>query len=349
MIQIGIDSFAANNSETPNADINTQAMDELLTQLEYADEKGVQLFGLGEHHRKEYLDSAPTVILGAAAARTKNIRLTSAVTVLSAADPVRVFQNHATLDILSHGRAEMIVGRGSFSEAFPLFGYSFNDYDDIFIEKIDLLLKIRKQETISWKGKFRPELVDQAVYPRPVQKELPIWIGVGGTPASCVRAGTLGLPLMIAIIGGETHRFNYQTAIYRKAGIAAGHNEQDLKVGIHSLGYVADTTEEALNDFFPGYAKVFSKIGQERGWSPVTKEHFLMQTGPMGALVVGSPEDVVKKILRHSNALGGLSRFTFQMNVAQLSHKKMMKSIQLIGTKVIPMLNEQLKKSQKLT
>lgn len=340
MIQIGIDSFAANNSDNPTAKLNTRAMDELLTQIELADELGIGLFGLGEHHRKEYLDSAPSIILGAAAARTKNIRLTSAVTVLSAADPVRVFQNHATLDIISKGRAEMIVGRGSFSEAFPLFGFSFDDYDDIFNEKIDLLLKIRNQETLSWNGKFRPELIEQSIYPRPVQKKLPIWIGAGGTPQSCIRAGTLGLPLMIAIIGGETHRFNYQTKIYREAGKKAGHDESQLKVGIHSLGYVAETTEKALDDFYPGYEKVFNQIGRERGWSPVTKNHFLMQTGPLGALVVGSPDDVVEKVIRHSNALGGLSRFTFQMNVAALNHQQVLNSIRLIANEVIPKLNE---------
>ncbi len=343
MIQIGIDSFAANNSDRPTADINIQAMDELLTQIELADQLGIELFGLGEHHRKEYLDSAPSIILAAAAARTKKIRLTSAVTVLSAADPVRVFQNHATLDILSHGRAEMIVGRGSFSEAFPLFGYSFDDYDDIFTEKLGLLLKIRKEETLSWKGRFRPELKEQSIYPRPVQKKLPIWVGVGGTPASCVRAGTLGLPLMIAIIGGETHRFSYQTGIYRKAGRAAGYEDDELKIGIHSLGYVAETTEKAQEEFYPGYEKVFNQIGKERGWSPVTKEHFLMQTGPLGALVVGSPDDVVDKIIRHSTALGGLSRFTFQMNVAALNHSQVLNSIKLIANEVIPKLSERLK------
>lgn len=337
-IQIGIDSFAANNSALTNSAINQQAMDELLQQIEFADQQGIELYGIGEHHRKEYMDSAPTVILAAAAARTKKIRLTSAVTVLSAADPVRVFQQHATLDIISKGRAEMVVGRGSFSEAFPLFGFNFNDYDQLYEEKLDLLLKIRANETISWKGKFRPELVTQSIYPRPIQEEIPIWIGIGGTPESCLRAGRLGLPLMIAIIGGETHRFNYHTNIYKKAGQDAGHDPKKLNVGIHSLGYVADSTEEALEEFYPGYKKVFDQIGKERGWSPVTKSHFLMQTGPLGALVVGNPDDVAQKIIRHSQALGGLSRFTFQMNVAALTHQQVMKSIKLIGNEVIPRL-----------
>lgn len=339
MIQIGIDSFAANNSEVTDAAINQQAMDELLSQIEFADQNGIELYGIGEHHRKEYMDSAPTVILAAAAARTKNIRLTSAVTVLSAADPVRVFQQHATLDVISKGRAEMVVGRGSFSEAFPLFGFSFNDYDDLYEEKLDLLLKIRANETLSWQGQFRPELVEQSIYPRPVQEELPIWVGVGGTPESCIRAGRLGLPLMIAIIGGETHRFNYHTKIYKQAGLDAGHDPAKLNVGIHSLGYVAETTEQALEEFYPGYKKVFDQIGKERGWSPVTKDHFLMQTGPLGALVVGSPDDVAHKIMRHSEALGGLSRFTFQMNVAALNHQQVMRSIELIGNEVMPRLH----------
>jgi probable LLM family oxidoreductase len=338
MIQIGIDSFAANNSDTPNERINMQAMDELLTQIEFADVQGIELYGIGEHHRKEYMDAAPPVILAAAAARTKTIRLTSAVTVLSAADPVRVFQQHATLDIISKGRAEMIVGRGSFSESFPLFGFSFNDYDDLYAEKLDLLLAIRSNETLTWHGKFRPPLHNQSVYPRPIQPELPIWVGVGGTPESCIRAGTLGLPLMIAIIGGETHRFKRQVDLYNQAYLTAGHPKSTQKIGIHSLGYVAPTTEQALNDFYPGYKKVFDKIGRERGWSPVTKDHFLMQTGPLGALVVGSPDDVAQKILRHSQALGGLSRFTFQMNVAALNHDQIMQSIKLIGTEVMPRL-----------
>ena len=339
-IQIGIDSFAANNSDITNPMVNQQAMDELLSQIEFADQHGIELYGIGEHHRKEYMDSAPTVILAAAAARTKNIRLTSAVTVLSAADPVRVFQQHATLDVISKGRAEMVVGRGSFSEAFPLFGFSFNDYDAFHEEKLDLLLKIRANETISWNGQFRPELVEQSIYPRPIQNELPIWVGVGGTPESCIRAGRLGLPLMIAIIGGETHRFNYHTNIYKKAGQDAGHDQKKTKVGIHSLGYVAKTTEQALEEFYPGYKKVFDQIGKEPGWSPVTKEHFLMQTGPLGALVVGNPDDVAEKIMRHSQALGGLSRFTFQMNVAALTHEQVMQSIKLIGTEVIPRLRK---------
>ena len=279
-----------------------------------ADKVGLDIFGVGEHHRREFLDSAPVVILGAGCRRTKRIRLTSAVTVTSAADPVRVFQEFATLDLLSKGRAEMVVGRGSFIEAFPLFGLPLEEYDSLFSEKLDLLLNIRDNEHVHWSGNYRPPLTGQGVYPRPLQKPLPIWLGVGGTPESFVRAGNLGLPLMVAIIGGETHRFRPLVDLYREAGRRAGHSPDQLQVGIHSLGYVAETTQQAVDDFFPGYARAFTDIGKERGWRPVTRADFDAQRGPQGALIVGDPEDVIKKIVRHSRALGGISRITFQMN-----------------------------------
>jgi len=339
MIEIGIDSFASAKPGN-NPKENMQSMAQLLERIEQADKSGLHVFGIGEHHRREFLDSAPTTILAAAAARTKNIRLTSAVTVLSAADPVRVFQNFASLDLISQGRAEIVAGRGSFTEAFPLFGLNIHDYDELFTEKIDLLLKIRDNEVITWEGQFRPPLKNQAVYPRPVQDRLPIWIGVGGTPESFVRAGTLGLPLMVAVIGGETHRFRPLVDLYREAGKQAGHAPEKLTVGLHSLGYVSHTTEEAINDFYPGYAETFTRIGRERGWPPVTRTHFDAQNGPRGALLVGSPEEVAAKILRHSESLGGISRFTFQMDNASLSHEKLMQSIELIGTKVAPLVNK---------
>ena len=332
-MEIGIDSFAANNIESNN---NSDALGRLLERIEHADKMGLDVFGIGEHHRKEFLDSAPTIILAAAAARTQRIRLTSAVTVLSAADPVRVFQNFATLDLISKGRAEIVVGRGSFTEAFPLFGYQLNDYDALFAEKLDLLLTIRSKESISWTGKFRPSLTNQAIYPRPLQTPLPIWLGVGGTPESFVRAGALGLPLMVAVIGGETHRFRPLIDLYRRAGKEAGHSSEQLKVGLHSLGYVAASTKEAVEDYYPGYAETFSRIGKERGWPPVTKARFDAQNGPLGALLVGNPEEVAEKILRHSEALGGISRFTFQMDNAGLTHEKLVKSIELIGNEVLP-------------
>jgi probable LLM family oxidoreductase len=335
-MEIGIDSFAATLGSNFS---NMDSMAHLLEKIELADQAGLDVFGVGEHHRREFLDSAPAVILAAAAGKTKRIRLTSAVTVLSAADPVRVFQNFATLDLISRGRAEMVVGRGSFTESFPLFGLKLQDYDDLFAEKLDLLLKIREDEVINWSGRFRPTLNNQAIYPRPVQDSIPIWLGVGGTPASFVRAGTLGLPLMVAVIGGETHRFKSLIDLYREAGAKAGHAPEKLKVGLHSLGYVAETTKQAADEFFPGYAVTFTKIGRERGWPPVTRSHFDAQSGPRGALIIGSPEEVAEKILRHSEALGGISRLTFQMDNAHLPQDKLLKSIELIGQKVIPLVN----------
>jgi probable LLM family oxidoreductase len=340
MIELGIDSFASNNIDSAviKPVSNQQAMADLLERIQHADACGLDVFGVGEHHRKEFLDAAPSVILAAAASRTKNIRLTSAVAVLSAADPVRLFQQYATLDLISGGRAEMVVGRGSFSEAFPLFGLDFNDYDDIFTEKLDLLLNIRNEDVVTWQGKFRPALHEQPVYPRPVQDPLPIWVGVGGTPESAIRAGSRGLPLMIAIIGGETRRFKRLVDIYYQAGEDAGYSKDQLKVGIHSLGYLADDGDQARDEFFPGYAEVFTKIGKERGWSSVTRSHYDSQVDTYGALLVGSPAEVAEKIKRHSEALGGISRLTFQMNVAALPHDRLMRSIELIGAELRPQL-----------
>lgn len=340
-MEIGIDSFAATLGSNSS---NMDSMAQLLEKIEVADQAGLDVFGVGEHHRKEFLDSAPPVILGAAAGKTKRIKLTSAVTVLSAADPVRVFQSFATLDLISRGRAEMVVGRGSFTESFPLFGLKLQDYDDLFAEKLDLLLKIRQEETITWSGKFRPALNNQTIYPRPVQNPLPVWLGVGGTPASFARAGALGLPLMVAVIGGDTHRFRPLIDLYLETGAKAGHAAEKLKVGLHSLGYVAETTKQAADEFFPGYAVTFTRIGRERGWPPVTRPHFDAQTGPRGALIVGSPEEAAEKILRHSEALGGISRLTFQMDNAHLPQEKLLKSIELIGSKVIPLVNGEIRR-----
>ncbi len=341
-IEIGIDSFAAAHDDTSRAQSATQRLRNLIEEIEHADQAGLNSFGIGEHHRKDFLDSAPAVILGAAAARTSRVRLTSAVTVLSSADPVRVFQNFATLDLISQGRAEMVVGRGSFIDSFPLFGYRLEDYDSLFAEKLDLLLKIRDNEHVTWSGKHRAALSGQGVYPRPVQNPLPIWLGVGGTPGSFVRAGALGLPLMVAIIGGETRRFRPLIDLYREAGERAGHSPDRLKVGVHSLGYVAATTQEAADDFFPGYARAFTDIGKERGWPAVTRAGFDAQRGPHGALLIGSPDEVIEKIIRHSEALGGVSRFTFQMNAASLPHAKLMRAIEILGTRVAPELQKEL-------
>ena len=339
-MEIGIDSFAMNllDNGTDAPIDGATAVGQLLDRIERADQVGLDVFGLGEHHRAEYLDSAPAVILAAAAARTKRIRLTSAVTVLSAADPVRVFQQFATLDLISRGRAEMVVGRGSSIEAFPLFGFDLNDYDELFAEKLGLLLQVRDQENVRWQGQFRPALTGQGVYPRPMQARLPIWLGVGGTPESFVRAGTLGLPLMVAIIGGDTHRFRPLIDLYREAGRRAGFAPEQLPVGLHSLGYVAETTRQAVEESFPGYAHTFSKRARERGGPPVTRAQFDAQLGPRGALLIGNPEEVAAKILRHSEALGGIARVTFQMDIAAVGHEKLLAAIELLGTRVAPLL-----------
>ena len=341
-MELGIDSFAAAFTQDSRAVAPADRMHDLIEQIVRADQVGLDSFGIGEHHRREFLDSAPAVILGAAAARTERIRLTSAVSVLSAVDPVRLFQEFATLDLLSRGRAEMVVGRGSSIEAFPLFGFDLDDYDALFAEKLELLLKVRDEEHVHWSGRFRPALTGQGVYPRPLQQPLPIWVGVGGTPQSFVRAGTLGLPLMVAIIGGETGRFRPLVDLYREAGKRAGHSPNRLKVGMHSPGYVAATMKEAVDDFYPGWAKVVSDIGRERGWPPMTRRDFEAQIGPEGALMIGDPDEVAEKILRHSDALGGVSRVTFQMNAASLAQEKMTQAIELIGTRVAPALRARL-------
>src|SRR5687767_9165522 len=335
-MQIGIDSFAAAHDDTSLAVSPSVRLGNLIEEIEHADQVGLDSFGIGEHHRKEFLDSAPTVILGAAAARTHSIRLTSAVTVLSSADPVRVFQNFATLDLLSRGRAEIVVGRGSFIESFPLFGQRLADYDSLFADNLDLLLKIRDNEHVHWSGRHRAPLTGQGVYPRPLQDPLPIWLGVGGTPQSFARAGALGLPLMVAIIGGETRRFRPLVDLYREAGSKAGYSPAQLTVGVHSLGYVARTSREAADDFYPGYAKAIGSVARERGWGAMTRDRFEAQLGPFGALLVGEPDEVVDKILRHSEALGGISRFTFQMNASSLPHAKLMRATELLGTRVAP-------------
>src|SRR5712692_4546265 len=330
-LQIGIDSFAAAFTEDSRTVSESERLRSLIDQIEYADKVGLDSFGIGENNRKEFLDSAPPLILAAAAARTQRIRLTSAVTVLSAADPVRLFQEFATVDLLSRGRAEMVVGRGSSIEAFPLFGFSLDDYDALFAEKLDLLLNIREHEHVQWSGKFRPALTGQGVYPRPVQSPLPIWLGVGGTPASFIRAGMLGLPLMVAIIGGEPRRFRPLIDLYRETGTRHGFTAEQLKVGVHVLAYVDQTTQEAADIFYPGYAKAMTDVGRERGWPPMTRASFDAQRGPNGALLVGSPDEVVDKILRHSEVLA-----------ASLPQVKMMRAIDAIGARVAPVLRERL-------
>lgn len=340
-MQIGIDSFVINTPDpATNQGIDTaERISNLLGEIECADKAGVDSFGIGEHHRHDFADSAPAILLAAAAARTSRIRLTSAVTVLSADDPVRVFQDFATLDLISKGRAEMIVGRGSFVDAYPLFGLSLKDYDSLFTEKLDLLLKIRENTTVHWSGRHRAPLTGQGVYPRPVQNPLPVWLGVGGTPESFVRAGVLGLPLMVAIIGGNPENFRPLIDLYRQAGREAGHAPERLRVGVHAIGYVADSNAQAAEEFSPGYMRSFTEIGKERGWPPTTRAHFDAGVSPRGALMVGDAETVAKKILDLDKKLGGLSRVTFQMSVASLPHELALRAIERIGSQVMPLVN----------
>ncbi len=349
-IELGVDSFAASTQKsttgTPLSDVERMA--NLLEEIEVADQAGLDAFGIGEHHRKDFLDSAPAIILAAAAARTKQIRLTSAVTVISAADPVRVFQEFATLDLISNGRAEIVAGRGSFTEAFPLFGLQLADYDSLFAEKLGLLLKLREQTEVTWTGRFRPALTGQAVYPRPLQKKMPIWLGVGGTPASFARAGDLGLPLMVAIIGGEPERFRPLIELYRQSYLEAGHDPAGMKVGLHCLGHVADSNQKAADQFFPGYAHAFTQIGRERGWPPITRAQFEAGRSLKGALIVGDPEAVAEKIAYIHEALGGIDRLNFQMSVAEVAQPDKLQAIRLLGSQVSTKLESNLLMSKQI-
>jgi probable LLM family oxidoreductase len=338
MIEIGIDSFAATIPDPATGKTLPAAdrIEKLLAEVETADRVGLDVFGIGEHHRKEFLDAAPPVILAAAAARTTHICLTSAVSVLSAVDPVRLFQEFATVDLIAKGRAEIVVGRGSFGEAYPLFGFAMQDYDALFAEKLELLLQLRDETYVTWQGRFRPPLTGQGVFPRPHQKKIPIWVGVGGTPQSFARAGALGLPLMVAIIGGEFHRFRPLVDLYREAGRRAGHAPGALTVGVHVMGFVGDTDAAAKDAFFPGWAYMFTEIGGERGWSRATRAQFEAMCSSKGAFLIGDPRTVRDKILEANAALGGLSRITFQMSSAMLETEAMQRSIALLGSEVAP-------------
>lgn len=341
-MQIGIDSFVATlpDALTGKNLAPEDRLSNLLEEIMLADEVRLDSFGIGEHHRPEFLDSAPEIILAAASVKTKRIRLNSAVTVLGANDPVRLFQQFATIDLLSRGRVEMIVGRGSFVEAYPLFGLELRDYDSLFTDKLDLLLNIRAHVEVTWSGKHRSPLHRQRVYPRPLQNPLPIWLGVGGTPSSFERAGALGLPLMVAMIGGQTAQFRPSIDLYRESGRRAGHSPEKLVIGVHVFGYVADTDRQAADEFFPGYAKTIERMSKERRWSPVTRDQFEAMRGPTGALVVSDPESVAEKIIAIAKTLGGISRITFQMSAASLPHAKHMHAIELLGQKVAPLVRQ---------
>ena len=330
-MELGLYTFADVGPEIGPA----QRLRNLLEEIELAEQVGLDVFGVGEHHRPDYAVSAPAVVLAAAAELTRDIRLTSAVTVLSSDDPVRVFQEFATLDLLSGGRAEIMAGRGSFIESFPLFGYDLGDYDELFAEKLELLLELRESERVTWSGKHRAPLEDAGVYPRPIQNPLPVWIAVGGTPQSVVRAALLGLPLAIAIIGGQPERFVPLARLYREAASRAGYDPARLPISINSHTYVAETSQQAGDEYFPTYAAMMNRIGRERGWSVITREQFEAGRSMRGALLVGSPEEVAEKIL-FEHELFGHERFMAQISVGAMPHDKVMRAIELFGTEVAP-------------
>lgn len=337
-IGIGVDSFVSEVTDpaTGRRIGPVERIDHLLAEIVRADEVGLDHFGIGEHHRPEFYDSAPAVLLSAAAARTSRIRLNSAVAVLSAADPVRLFQEYATVDLVSKGRLDLVVGRGSFTEAFPLFGLALEDYDSLFEEKLLLLLGLRESERITWSGRHRPPLTGQGVYPRPAQERLPIWVGVGGTPESFIRAGLLGLPLMVAIIGGEPRRFRPLIDLYRQAVKEGGHPPEAARVGLHCFGFVGEDGRQARDDFFPGWKEMFDRIGRERGGPPATRDRFDATTGPTGAYFIGDPDEVATKMLRTHEDLGGIERISLQMTNVRLAHENLLRGIELLGTEVSP-------------
>ncbi|CAN5791720.1 LLM class flavin-dependent oxidoreductase [soil metagenome] len=341
--ELGIYSFVELTPDpTTGAMISpAQRLQDLLETIELADQVGLDLFGIGEHHRPEFLASAPVVILAAGAARTKRIRLTTAVTVLSSTDPVRVFQDFATLDLLSNGRAEIMAGRGSFIESFPLFGYDLHDYDALFAEKLDLLLKLREHEKVTWSGVYRPPLQDLGIYPRPLQPKLPVWIAVGGTPASAVRAGTLGLPMALAIIGGMPERFAPMIELYRDAARQAGHDPAHLPVSINSHGFVADTAQAAADAYYPTATLMMNKIGRERGWAPSTRQQLAASRTLRGADFVGSPSEIIEKIL-FQHAIFGHQRLLLQLGVGSIAHANVMHAIELLGTQVAPVVRQEI-------
>ena len=341
-MQIGLYSFAETTPDAVTGQTVTaeQRLHDLLEEIELADQVGLDVFGVGEHHRPDFAVSAPAVLLGAAAARTKNIRLTSAVTVLSSDDPVRVFQDFATLDLISGGRAEIMAGRGSFIESFPLFGYDLNQYDELFSEKLDLLLKLRASERVTWSGRHRAAIGDLAVYPRPAQQPLPVWIAVGGTPQSVVRAGTLGLPLAIAIIGGEPERFVPLVELYRNAAARAGHDPASLALSINSHGFIADTSQQAADEAYPPYAATMGRIGRERGWPPPTRARFEAERAPHGSMLVGSAQEVIDKLLFEYELFHN-DRFLIQFSVGTMPHARIMRSIELLGTEVAPVVRRE--------
>ncbi len=342
-MEIGVFSFVERTPEAEGGTVSAeQRLRDLMEEIELADHVGLDVFGIGEHHRPDYTASAPAVILAAAAMRTRRIRLTSAVTVLSSDDPIRVFQAFSTVDLLSGGRAEIMVGRGSFTESFPLFGYDLNDYDTLFAEKLDLLLKLRQGEKISWSGKHRPPIVDRGAYPQPIQNPIPVWIAVGGTPSSAARAGTLGLPLALGIIGGQPDRFAPFAEIHRRAARDAGHEMPPMSINSH--GYLAENSQDAADDAFGPFSDTMNRIGRERGWPPMSREQFEASRTLHGANFVGSPQEVIDKIL-YQHEIFHHHRFMLQITVGSFPHHKVMRAIELLGTAVAPVVRRETAKS----
>jgi probable LLM family oxidoreductase len=325
-----------------------QRMRDLLEEAELAEQVGLDVFAIGEHHRPDFLISSPVVALAAIAARTERIRLSSAVTVLSSEDPVRVFQQFAELDLISGGRAEIMAGRGSFTESFPLFGYDLDDYDELYASKLELLLAIRDSERVTWSGRLRAPLIDAGVYPRPIQDPLPVWVAVGGTPQSVVRAGVLGLPLTLAIIGGQPERFAPLVALYRQAAVEAGHDAVALPLAINTHAFVGETSQAADSAFASSYLAMMNRIGRERGWPPAGREEYEALRSPRGAVAAGSPEQVAEKIL-FEHELFGNSRYVAQMSVGAVAHTDVMRSIELFGTRVAPVVREEVARRQPVT
>lgn len=342
-MELGISTFGEVQPEgvSGKAVSSHLRMQELIAEAKVADESGLDVYALGEHHRPDFIISAPEVALAAVASVTKKIRLSSSVTVLSSADPVRVFQNFATLDLVSGGRAEIMAGRGSFTESFPLFGYSLQDYDELFVEKLDLLLRINEQEVITWKGKYRPPLFQKGVYPRPLQASLPVWQAVGGTPASAVRAGRLNLPMMVAILGGRPAQYVPFVELYRKSAREAGHDPAALQLGINSQFHLAENSDQAADEFYPSYEKLMNRVGKERGWSPITRDQFEIMRLPEGPLFVGNVQEVTDKII-YQHGLFKHTRFLGQLIKGYIDHEKVLKAIELFGTKVAPAVREAL-------
>jgi len=339
-MELGITTFAETYADplTGEKVSHGERLRQVLDEIVLAEEVGLEVYGVGEHHRPDFAASSPAVVLAAAAGRTNRIRLSPAVIILSSADPVRTFQDFATLDLVSSGRAELLVGRGSFIESFPLFGYSLSDYDELFSEKLDLLLAIRDNERVTWSGKHRPPLSDQAIYPRPEQDPLPVWVGVGGTPESIVRAATRGLPVALAIIGGNPDRFSFLADLHRSTLVESGYDPTDVPLAVHAHGFIGDDSEQAADEYYPSYAVAMSTIGRERGWGPMTRPQFDMMRAPEGSLVLGDVEAVAAKIIRMRDILG-IQRFMLHISVGTLPHDKVMRAIELFGTKVAPIVN----------